>query len=349
MVVKVDELVGFSSIPCEEELLKKLASEFNGVVVLVEDWELCYDLSFWNSRGVDVLWYPVEDFRSPGIVGLHRIVEWIIGKTKLGERVLVHCYGGLGRSGVVVAAYLVSKYGYGWRESIDYVRSIRPGAIESIEQVSVLRVYHHILRVLGRRVLSKIISFGQKYRWGGGLWNEKHASKVAQLAVRLWEDINQYMNLGEDSLKPLAVASLLHDIGRSNEDEYMDHAVTGMHIIRNSEELKKILDEETIAMSACLVKHHRTKPLKTPLEDYDCPSKRGINVLAGILKIADGLDYALNQSVLEVSVRFSEDSMKVITVCKDDCMISIEKAGEKAWLLERALNKKVRILHQDVE
>lgn len=55
-----------------------------------------------------------------------------------GERVLVHCRGGLGRAGTVAALMLVES-GEAPEVAIDRVRAVRPGAIETAEQESWVR------------------------------------------------------------------------------------------------------------------------------------------------------------------------------------------------------------------
>ena len=50
-----------------------------------------------------------------------------------GEKIAIHCKGGLGRSGTI-AALLLSHLGFSTEKSIELVRKSRPGAIESTEQ-----------------------------------------------------------------------------------------------------------------------------------------------------------------------------------------------------------------------
>lgn len=55
-----------------------------------------------------------------------------------GERLLVHCKGGLGRTGVVAAMLLVGR-GVDVEEAIGAVRAARPGAIENEAQENYVR------------------------------------------------------------------------------------------------------------------------------------------------------------------------------------------------------------------
>lgn len=57
---------------------------------------------------------------------------------KNGEMVVVHCRGGLGRTGLVVARFLVEE-GMAPDDAIARVRAVRPGAIETWEQESHVR------------------------------------------------------------------------------------------------------------------------------------------------------------------------------------------------------------------
>jgi ADP-ribosyl-[dinitrogen reductase] hydrolase len=63
-----------------------------------------------------------------------------------GGRVVVHCRGGLGRSGIV-AALLLIEAGMESREAVDAVREARTGAIETIQQEAYVRGYRAMLPI----------------------------------------------------------------------------------------------------------------------------------------------------------------------------------------------------------
>ncbi|WP_297501128.1 dual specificity protein phosphatase family protein [Thermococcus sp.] len=142
----VDDNVAFSPIPSKTDL-KDLSSVFQAVTVLVEDYELPYSLEEWGRRGVEVLHSPIPDFRAPSFSQLLGILRWIENRVWEGRKVLIHCFGGLGRSGTVAVAWLMYSKGIPLREALRRVRSVKPGAVESGEQMDVLRVLEEFLGV----------------------------------------------------------------------------------------------------------------------------------------------------------------------------------------------------------
>jgi ADP-ribosyl-[dinitrogen reductase] hydrolase len=85
-------------------------------------------------------WYhlPIRDFDVPDAAFEAR---WRTAGRELrarllaGESIVVHCYAGLGRTGLVVARLLV-EFGEEPARAISWVRRIRPGAIQTLEQES---------------------------------------------------------------------------------------------------------------------------------------------------------------------------------------------------------------------
>ena len=76
---------------------------------------------------------PVPDMTAPDRATLSRAVEFLRDRIRSGASVLVHCGAGLGRTGTILAAYLVSE-GTDPEEAMHLVREARPGSIETYEQ-----------------------------------------------------------------------------------------------------------------------------------------------------------------------------------------------------------------------
>ena len=111
------------------------------LVNLMEEHE--YDLLRISDYPQKVCCYPMEYFHLP-IVDVHPpdrrfITLWESAGPKLrqilmdGGRILIHCRGGLGRTGMVAAQLLV-EMGMPQKEAIHAVRKARKGTIETIDQ-----------------------------------------------------------------------------------------------------------------------------------------------------------------------------------------------------------------------
>jgi atypical dual specificity phosphatase len=90
--------------------------------------------------GFSVKHIPVRDFEAPT---LEQIEDFVVFAEKIrseGKKLVVHCEAGIGRTGTVLACYLVSK-GYNAVDAIEEVRTKRPGSIETIEQEEVILKY----------------------------------------------------------------------------------------------------------------------------------------------------------------------------------------------------------------
>lgn len=135
----IDERVAFSRMPAEREL-DEVTRDFDAVVVLVEEHELPYSLDEWEKRGLEFLHSPpIPDFTAPSVEQLLEILRWIEERVREGKKVLIHCMGGLGRSGTVAVAWLMYSRGLSLREALMEVRRKRPGAVETQEQMEVLK------------------------------------------------------------------------------------------------------------------------------------------------------------------------------------------------------------------
>jgi atypical dual specificity phosphatase len=87
-----------------------------------------------NDAGLFSMHVPIEDMTAPNqeqidqcITGIEKAIA-----NKLG--VSIHCGAGLGRTGTIVACWLVQKHGLSARDAMARVRRLRPGSIETVEQ-----------------------------------------------------------------------------------------------------------------------------------------------------------------------------------------------------------------------
>ncbi|WCL50282.1 isochorismatase family protein [Leptospira sp. GIMC2001] len=93
----------------------------------------------YEEAGLSFLSFPILDQGIPAREDLPKIIDDIDQELQSGNNVLVHCVGGLGRSGTIAAAYLIAKSGIGAEDAIRTVRQHRSErAVESKEQINFL-------------------------------------------------------------------------------------------------------------------------------------------------------------------------------------------------------------------
>lgn len=93
-----------------------------------------------DESGLLVYHEPMEDMEPPSQEQLDRCVSAIVRANERKMGIAVHCGAGLGRTGVVLAAYFVSR-GLNAANAIARVRRLRPGSIETDEQLAAIEWY----------------------------------------------------------------------------------------------------------------------------------------------------------------------------------------------------------------
>jgi len=113
------------------QVIDELRAHRIGLVVnLHEEPDASELLARLHAEGLHL---PVADFTPPSQAQLEQGAAAIDAALGRGVRVAVHCGGGLGRTGTLLAAFLVSQ-GSDADEAIARVRAARPGSIETPEQ-----------------------------------------------------------------------------------------------------------------------------------------------------------------------------------------------------------------------
>jgi protein-tyrosine phosphatase len=112
--------------------------EPTAVLSLIEEQEFPFDSGKFaadlGSKGIVWLRFPIRNYGTPeGNESWPAIAEKVREILDGGGRMLIHCWGGLGRSGMV-AARLLTEMGDAASDAINRVRQARPGAIETEAQ-----------------------------------------------------------------------------------------------------------------------------------------------------------------------------------------------------------------------
>jgi atypical dual specificity phosphatase len=78
-------------------------------------------------------------------------IDYIDKKIGSGKAVLVHCAAGKGRTGAVLAAYMIKKENLSAEQAIERIRLMRPGSVQSITQETALSMYEKYLKVKNKQ------------------------------------------------------------------------------------------------------------------------------------------------------------------------------------------------------
>ena len=105
--------------------------------------------SKWFSNGdgddIDYFHLRVDDYGAPSLEEIDDIIDYIQQQISKKKPVMVHCAAGRGRTGTILAAYLIKKENLTANQAIKKIRSMRPGSIQSDQQEMALYVYEQYL------------------------------------------------------------------------------------------------------------------------------------------------------------------------------------------------------------
>ena len=132
----IDERVAGSGRPMTWNQVKWLKE--HGVDAIISLTEDPLPREWVSEAGLEYRHMPLVDRSAPDPDVLKRIVDELLDLVEDGKRVLVHCGAGLGRTGTVLAAYLVAAKGVSGEEAIKIVRNLRPRSIEPNQEWSVI-------------------------------------------------------------------------------------------------------------------------------------------------------------------------------------------------------------------
>lgn len=121
--------------PLERELPALAERGVGGIVSFLADGALvgCY-----RRHGFRALLLPIPDGGAPEVGQLEAFVGFVDESLARDEAVVAHCRAGWGRTGTMLAGYLM-RHGHSAQEAIARVREVQPHAIQAEVQEAFLR------------------------------------------------------------------------------------------------------------------------------------------------------------------------------------------------------------------
>ncbi len=135
--VETDRLAA-SAYPYTLANLQWLRNEGIDLIITLTEDEL--DKGLLNQTGLLNVHIPIPDMTAPSLDQLVLSNQMIQKANSAGMKVNVHCLYGQGRTGTVLAAYLIG-LGFPLEEAIQRIRQQRPGSIETANQELRLRQF----------------------------------------------------------------------------------------------------------------------------------------------------------------------------------------------------------------
>lgn len=183
--------------------------------------------------------------------------------------------------------------------------------------------------------------------------DREHSEHVTELALRLFDQLRAVHRLDDRYRELLEAAGLLHNIGL-----FVNHAAHHKHshyLIRNSEQMLGFTDHE-IELIALVARYHRKSAPRRKHPEFAAlgrDDQQAVTVLAGILRIAIGLDRTYSSAISDLAVDLDTDrgqvTIRVSGLADGDTSLEIYAADQRKGLLAETLGFDIAITPQPAE
>jgi atypical dual specificity phosphatase len=129
-------MVAGSGYPASRSQLEWLRGQ--GIRTILTLTENPLPSKWLDGLAFEVRHIPMRDHEAPGATSLEEAATFVRDKVKEGKTTLVHCLAGEGRTGCVLAAYLIKDKGVAADEAIRALRRIKPSLVEREQERAVL-------------------------------------------------------------------------------------------------------------------------------------------------------------------------------------------------------------------
>lgn len=171
-------------------------------------------------------------------------------------------------------------------------------------------------------------------------YEREHTHQVERLALSIFDQLGSLHNLGQVERFLLRCAAILHDIGWMEGRK--THHKTSLRLIMNSPILR--VDFEQRRIIGLIARYHRKalpKEQHSYFCDLDAKGRDIVRKLAGILRVADGLDRSHESRVKDISCLIDKKQVKMVCLSEKPLNEEFALAAQKGELFEQAFNRKL--------
>ncbi len=172
-------------------------------------------------------------------------------------------------------------------------------------------------------------------------YDEKHALKVTQLALAIFDNFASHTDLGPPQRELLEHAAMLHDIGW--HIGHSGHHKHSCYLIKNGD-LEGFSPNE-LDIIANVARYHRKSLPKKNHADFVALEPAGRTLvwqLAGILRIADGLDRGHFGNVAQLKATVRDDTISFRVWTQTDPQLDLWGAMHKIDMFEHCFKRRVK-------
>jgi putative phosphoesterase len=173
-------------------------------------------------------------------------------------------------------------------------------------------------------------------------YEEGHTHQVARLALNLFDELQQLHQLGPQERFLLHNAAILHDIGWIEGQK--KHHKTALRLILEDKAL--LFSERESLIVGSVARYHRAalpKMKHSHFSSLEPTERKMVEVLASILRIADGLDRTHQSIVNSVSCEITMDRIIVRCNVMRPSEADRQAALDKGQLMRKVFKKKLSI------
>ena len=118
----------------------------NGIRAIATLTELPLDERELAAAGLVARHFPIEDFDVPTVAQAREFCRWVDECLEANLPVAVHCFAGLGRTGTMLACWLVRDPAQTTASVLATIRRIEPGFVQTAQQEAFVAVWESSVR-----------------------------------------------------------------------------------------------------------------------------------------------------------------------------------------------------------